>query len=61
MLSQKRTGVLYPANTDIANFDLGTDVEEYTYDGREVFRGTSIPNSRTQSTKYTGFTMKISV
>jgi hypothetical protein len=43
MLSQKRMGVLYPANTDIANFDLGTDVEEYTYDGREVFRGNLDP------------------
>ena len=35
--------MLYPANTDIANFDLGTDVEEYTYDGREVFRGNLDP------------------
>jgi hypothetical protein len=42
MLSRKRH-IVYPVNTDIANFDLGTEVEEFTYDGREVFRGNLDP------------------
>jgi len=42
MLSFHRK-VVYPAETDIADFDLNTDVEEYNYDGRLVFRGNLDP------------------
>lgn len=43
MLSRKRD-ILYPVDIDIANFDIGTDVEEYTYDDRAVFRGNIDPD-----------------
>ena len=42
MLSFHRK-VVYPSDTDIADFDLNTDVEEYNYDGRLVFRGNLDP------------------
>lgn len=42
MLSFHRK-VVYPTDTDIADFDLDTDVEEYNYDGRLVFRGNLDP------------------
>lgn len=42
MLSFHRK-VVYPSDTDIADFDLDTDVEEYNYDGRLVFRGNLDP------------------
>jgi len=38
MLSVHR-GIVYPVDSDITDFDIGTDVEEYNYDGRLVFRG----------------------
>lgn len=43
MLSRRRD-ILYPVNTEITNFDLGTDVEEYDYDGKLVFRGNLDPD-----------------
>jgi len=43
MLSFHRQEVVYPSDTDIADFDLNTDVEEYNYDGRLVFRGNLDP------------------
>ena len=42
MLSLRRN-IVYPAETDITDFDLDTDVEEYNYDGRLVFRGNLDP------------------
>jgi hypothetical protein len=42
MLSLHRK-IVYPADTDVADFDLDTDVEEYNYDGRLVFRGNLDP------------------
>jgi len=38
---------LYPVNPDITEFDLNTDVDEYTYDGREVLRGNLDPEYST--------------
>ena len=32
-------GRLYPVEDGIAEFDLDTDIEEYDYDGRTVYRG----------------------
>jgi len=34
---------IYPADESIAPFDLDTDVEEYNYDGRTVYRGNLDP------------------
>ena len=34
---------LYPVDESIADFDLNTDIEEYNYDGRTVFRGNMDP------------------
>ena len=34
---------LYPVDESIADFDLNTDIEEYNYDGRVVFRGNMDP------------------
>jgi hypothetical protein len=38
---------VYPVNPDITEFDLDTDIEEYNYDGREVFRGNLDPQYST--------------
>lgn len=40
MLSQHH---LYPVDESIADFDLNTDIEEYNYDGRVVYRGNMDP------------------
>ena len=40
MLSQHH---LYPVDESIADFDLNTDIEEYNYDGRLVYRGNMDP------------------
>ena len=34
---------LYPVDESIADFDVNTDIEEYNYDGRTVFRGNMDP------------------
>ena len=34
---------VYPVDESIADFDLNTDIEEYNYDGRTVFRGNMDP------------------
>jgi hypothetical protein len=34
---------IYPVDESIATFDLDTDVEEYNYDGRTVYRGNLDP------------------
>lgn len=43
MLSRLRKGLVYPVSTDITEHDLNTDVETWTYDDREVFRGNIDP------------------
>lgn len=43
MLSRLRKGLIYPVSQDITEHDLNTDVETWTYDGREVFRGNIDP------------------
>jgi hypothetical protein len=39
MLSVLNRGKVYPVSEDISEIDLDTDVEEYNYDGRLVYRG----------------------
>lgn len=46
MLSRNSKHV-YPVNPDITEFDLNTDVDEYTYDGKEVLRGNLDPEYST--------------
>lgn len=46
MLSRNSKHV-YPVNRDITEFDLDTDIEEYNYDGREVYRGNLDPQFST--------------
>lgn len=46
MLSRNSKNV-YPVNTDITEFDLNTDVEEYNYDGKLVCRGNLDPEYST--------------
>ena len=41
------SGRLYPVVEGIAEFDLDTDIEEYDYDGRTVFRGNMDPDLST--------------
>lgn len=41
------SGTLYPVDEDITEFDLGSDVSEYEYDGRSVFRGNLDPTFST--------------
>lgn len=50
MLSSSRN-VVYPVNEDITEFDMGTDVSEYDYDGRSVFRGNLDPEYSTTTTQ----------
>lgn len=47
MLSSRNVGKLYPVSEDIVETDMGTDVEEYNYDGRYVFRGNIDPEHST--------------
>lgn len=42
MLSRNNSNV-YPVNEDVTEFDLNTDVEEYNYNGRNVYRGNLDP------------------
>lgn len=39
MLSVRNPGKIYPVSEDIIETDMDTDVEEYNYDGKFVFRG----------------------
>lgn len=39
MLSVRNLGKVYPVSEDIVETDIDTDVEEYNYDGKFVFRG----------------------
>ena len=48
MLSRARN-IVYPVTPDITDFDMGTEVEEHTYDGREVFRGNLDPDFSDES------------
>lgn len=48
MLSRLRKGLLYPVSQDITEHDLNTDVETWTYDDREVFRGNIDPEYLSQ-------------
>ncbi len=51
MLSSRNPGKLYPVSEDVVEIDLGTDVEEYNYDGRYVFRGNLDPDHSTDDIK----------
>lgn len=42
---------VYPIDESIPDFDLNTDIEEYNYDGRVVFRGNMDPEYSTESVK----------
>jgi len=42
---------VYPVDESIADFDLNTDIEEYNYDGRVVFRGNMDPEYSTETVK----------
>lgn len=42
---------VYPIDESITDFDLNTDIEEYNYDGRVVFRGNMDPEYSTESVK----------
>lgn len=44
MLSRLRKGLVYPVSTDITEHDLNTDIESWTYDDREVFKGNVDPD-----------------
>jgi len=46
MLSRNSNHV-YPVNPDITEFDLNTDVDEYVYDGKSVYRGNLDPEFST--------------
>jgi hypothetical protein len=46
MLS-KRSKNVYPVNPDVTEFDLNTEVDEYNYDGKQVFRGNVDPEFST--------------
>lgn len=43
MLSRLRKSLVYPVSTDITEHDLNTDIESWTYDDREVFKGNVDP------------------
>jgi hypothetical protein len=49
MLSVRNPGVVYPVSEDISETDLNTDVDEYTYDGKTVYRGNLDPTYSTDS------------
>lgn len=51
MLSSRNLGKVYPVSEDIVEVDFGTDVEEYNYDGKYVFRGNLDPEHSTDSIK----------
>lgn len=51
MLSSRNLGKIYPVSEDIVETDMDTDVEEYNYDGRYVFRGNVDPEHSTESIK----------
>ena len=42
---------VYPVDESITDFDLNTDIEEYNYDSRVVFRGNMDPEYSTESVK----------
>lgn len=43
MFSVRQAGKIYPVSEDVSEIDLDTEVEEYNYDGRKVFRGNLDP------------------
>ena len=51
MLSVRNPGKVYPVSEDIVETDMDTDVEEYNYDGKFVFRGNLDRNHSTQNVK----------
>ena len=51
MISLRNPGKIYPVSEDIVEIDLGTDIDEYNYDGRYVFRGNVDPEHSTDSIK----------
>jgi len=51
MISLRNAGKIYPVSEDIVEIDLGTDIDEYNYDGRYVFRGNMDPEHSTESIK----------
>jgi hypothetical protein len=48
MLSALQSSVVYPVTQDVVETDLDTDVEEYNYDGRLVYRGNIDPSFSTK-------------
>lgn len=49
MLSVRNPGKIYPVVKDVAEFDVGAEVEEYNYDGKTVYRGNLDPAHSTES------------
>lgn len=43
MFSKLRKNIVYPVSRDITEHDLGTEVDEWTYGDRQVFRGNVDP------------------
>ena len=43
MLSRLRKNLVYPVSEDITEHDLNTDIDSWTYDDREVFKGNIDP------------------
>lgn len=43
MFSRLRKNIVYPVSRDITEHDLGTEVDEWTYGDRQVFRGNVDP------------------
>lgn len=49
MFSRRIPGKVYPVSEDIVDIDIDVEAEEYTYDGRTVYRGNLDPQHSTES------------